>query len=181
MTAPADDGSDLPDRFDLSHNVNFLIRLAHARGDLLFNEAMGDLDLTPRQAALLHAVDRCEGGNISVLTVVTGMDRGTLSEMIPRLVKRGLLDRRPAPGDGRAKALYLTEEGAALLRLARQRTASLRERVLETMPPEYHELFVKMLAQMVGLESETRVVHDLAIRTGVATANDRTVTRRRTR
>ncbi|MFD4971678.1 MarR family winged helix-turn-helix transcriptional regulator [Streptomyces sp. NPDC058424] len=166
-TEPAD--SELPDRFDLSHNVNFLLRLAHARGDLLFNEAMGDLDLTPRQAALLHAVDRCEGGNISVLTVVTGMDRGTLSEMTPRLVKRGLLNRRPAPGDRRAKSLYLTPDGVALLRLARQRTASLRERVLASMPVEYRDLFVKMLAQMVGLETETRVVHDLL-----------SVTRRRT-
>jgi DNA-binding MarR family transcriptional regulator len=167
--AEAEPASEPADLFDLSHNVNFLLRLAHARGDLLFNEAMGDLDLTPRQAALLHAVDRCEGGNISVLTVVTGMDRGTLSEMTPRLVKRGLLDRRPAPGDGRAKSLYLTPDGVALLQLARQRTASLRERVLASMPEEYHDLFVKMLAQLVGLETETRIVHDLP-----------TVTRRRT-
>ncbi|MBO9523754.1 MAG: winged helix-turn-helix transcriptional regulator [Nocardioidaceae bacterium] len=146
--------------FDLTHNVNFLLRLAHARGDLLFNEAMADLDLTPRQAALLHAVDRCAGGNISMLTGLTGMDRGTLSEMTPRLVKRGLIDRRPAPGDGRAKALYLTDAGVELLRLARERTAGLRDQVLDPLPPEYHELFVKMLAQMVGLETETRVIHE---------------------
>jgi hypothetical protein len=37
------------------------------------------------------------------------------------------------------------------------------------MPEEYHDLFVKMLAQLVGLETETRIVHDLP-----------TVTRRRT-
>lgn len=143
--------------FDLTHNVNFLLRLAHARGDLLFNDAMADLDLTPRQAALLHAVDLCAGGNISALTVLTGMDRGTLSEMTPRLVKRGLIDRRPSPADGRSKALYLTEEGRVLLRLARRRTADLRDRVLDPLPPEYHQLFIKMLAQMVGLETETRV------------------------
>lgn len=158
--------------FDLTRNVNYLLRRAHARADLLFNDAMADLGLTPRQAALLHAVDRYEGGNISVLTVLTGMDRGTLSEMTPRLVQRGLLDQRRSTDDGRAKALYLTERGAELVRLARERTDDLRARVLEPLPPEYHELFIKMLSQMVGLESETRILNNIPLKTAPSNSND---------
>lgn len=146
--------------FDLTANVNYLLRRAHAHADRLFNEAMEDLGVTPRQAALLYAVQRCEGGNISQLTRLTGMDRGTLSEMTPRLVKRGLLSRVRAESDGRAKSLYLSEQGAALVAQVTERTQDLRERVLAPLPPEYHALFIKMLSLLVGLETETRTRTD---------------------
>lgn len=141
--------------FDLTKNVNYLLRRAHTRADQLFDEAMQDLGLTPRQAALLYGVQRCEGGSISALTALTGMDRGTLSEMVPRLTKRGLLERRLAKDDGRAIALYLTEMGAQMVDLATQRTAALQEKVLEPLPVEYRQLFIKMLSLFAGLTEET--------------------------
>lgn len=142
--------------FDLTNNVNYLLRRAHARADQLFDEAMQDLGLTPRQAALLYGVQRCEGGSISALTSLTGMDRGTLSEMVPRLTKRGLLERRLAKDDGRAIALYLTPAGAELVDQATKRTAALQASVLEPLPSEYRPLFIKMLSLLVGLTVETR-------------------------
>ena len=153
--------------FDLTKNVNYLLRRAHARADQLFDEAMVDLGLTPRQAALLYGVEICQGGSISALTALTGMDRGTLSEMVPRLAKRGLLERRLAKDDGRAMALYLTEHGAEQVKHATERTAALQAKVLEPLPPEYRELFIKMLALMVGIEVETRTRTERGARTGL--------------
>lgn len=153
--------------FDLTNNVNYLLRRAHARADQLFDEAMQDLGLTPRQAALLYGVQRCEGGSISALTALTGMDRGTLSEMVPRLTKRGLLERRPAKDDGRAIALYLTEMGAEMVDLATRRTAALQEKVLEPLPVEYRQLFIKMLSLFVGLTVETQTKTRMADEAGI--------------
>jgi DNA-binding MarR family transcriptional regulator len=155
---PSGETSDLG--FDLTSNVNYLLRRAHAHADRLFGEAMADLGITPRQAALLYAVGQYEGGNISMLVRLTGMDRGTLSEMAPRLVKRGLLSRTRAKADGRAKSLYLSSEGAAVVRRVTERTRNLQAKVLDNLPPEYHELFIKMLSLLVGLESETRTRTD---------------------
>lgn len=142
--------------FDLSRNVNYLLRRAHVRADALFQDAMAGMDLTPRQAALLYAVARCPGGSIRDLSGITGMDRGTLSEMIPRLVGRKLLTRVPSEVDGRAKSVFLTEEGKALLAVADDRTADLSLQVLDPLPPEYRGLFIKALVLMVGLEVEVR-------------------------
>ncbi|MDH7799204.1 MULTISPECIES: MarR family winged helix-turn-helix transcriptional regulator [unclassified Beijerinckia] len=146
--------------FDLTRNVNYLLRRAHARADQLFDGAMADLGLTPRQAALLYGVKICEGGSISALTIFTGMDRGTVSEMVPRLISRRLLERRPAKEDGRAMALYLTELGSELVDAATERTAALQAKVLATLPSEYRDLFMKMLLLMVGLEVQTRIKID---------------------
>lgn len=155
----AESGLEL--EFDLTSNVNYLLRRAHTHADRLFGEAMSDLGITPRQAALLYAVGHHEGGNISTLVRLTGMDRGTLSEMTPRLVQRGLLSRTRAKGDGRAKSLYLSPEGAAIVRRVTERTQDLQAKVLENLPPEYHELLIKMLSLLVGLESETRTRTDI--------------------
>ena len=143
--------------FDLSSNVNYLLRRAHRRADDLFADAMAGLDITPRQATLLFAIDRNAGGRLSDLTRIGGLDRGTVSEMVPRLERRGLIVQSKADDDGRAKSLTLTRSGEVLVQHVVLRTEDLAARVLSSLPEEYHQLFLKMLRQLVGLEAETRV------------------------
>jgi DNA-binding MarR family transcriptional regulator len=152
FTDPSDD-----DDFDLSSNINYLLRRAHARADQQFMTVMSGIDVTPRQGALLYGVSHAPGASISKLTQLTGMDRGTLSEMVPRLVKRGLVAQSRAEDDGRAIALTLTATGEEVLALLTQRTPELERAVLHDLPVEYRDLLVKMLSLMVGLEVETRV------------------------
>jgi DNA-binding MarR family transcriptional regulator len=146
--------------FDLSSNVNYLLRRAHQRADDLFAEAMSGLDVTPRQATLLFIIGQNVGISLSGLTRVSGVDRGTISEMVPRMEQRGLLVQAKADDDGRAKALRLTLSGEALVRDVVARTEGLVDRVLSTLPHEYHELFIKMLKLLVGLEVESRIPTD---------------------
>lgn len=143
--------------FDLSNNVNYLLRRAHQRAEDLFAEAMNGLDVTPRQATLLYTIGQNAGTSLSELTRVSGIDRGTISEMVPRMERRGLLVQAKADDDRRAKALWLTPSGEELVREVVARTeGGLADRVLSTLPHEYHQLFIKMLMQLVGLEVESR-------------------------
>jgi DNA-binding MarR family transcriptional regulator len=164
--ANGDDSSSMASNevsFDLSSNVNYLLRRAHQRADDLFAEAMCGLDVTPRQATLLFIIGQNAGASLSVITRVSGIDRGTISDMVPRLERRGLLVQAKADDDKRAKALQLTPSGEALVRDVVVRTEGLVDRVLSRLPHEYHELFIKMLRQLVGLEIESRIQtdHDL--------------------
>jgi DNA-binding MarR family transcriptional regulator len=148
--------------FDLYTNVNHLLRRAHQRAEAIFAETMEGLDITPRQATLLYVVLHNPGASLSDVVQLGGMDRGTTSEMVPRMVRRGLLVESRAADDGRAKALTITDEGAELISAVIERTADVREAVLSTLPPEYHALFIKMLSLMIGLETEVRSVNDHA-------------------
>lgn len=143
--------------FDLSSNINYLLRRAHHRADDLFAEAMKGLDVTPRQATLLFTIGQNAGTSLSELTRASGVDRGTISEMVPRMEQRGVLVQARADDDGRAKALWLTPSGEALVREVVARTEGLVDHVLSTLPHEYHELLIKMLKQLVGLETESRI------------------------
>jgi DNA-binding MarR family transcriptional regulator len=142
--------------FQLDANINFLLRRAHARADYLFNRVMAETGLTPRQAAIVNAAESAPGCSLSDLSRLTGVDRGTIAEMVPRLVRRGLLIQTRASDDGRAKALTCTDAGAAALREMRERTPALRAEVLRPLPVEYHELLIKMLRLLLGIEHEAR-------------------------
>lgn len=153
------------EEFNLASNVNHLLRQAHARADFLFNQLMAEIGLTPRQAAILYATGAAPGRSLTDLSRITGIDRGTIAEMVPRLVRRGLLAQTRSSADGRAKALFCTDAGKAAFRFVLERTPALTSEVLGMLPEEYHPLLVKMFRLLVGLERETRTPTIAAART----------------
>jgi DNA-binding MarR family transcriptional regulator len=65
---------------------------------------------------VLFTLSRCPSGwlRLNELNDHVLLSQSSLSRLVERLEKRGLVDRMPAPDDGRGVLLKLTEEGAAL-------------------------------------------------------------------
>ena len=82
----------------------------------IFHAEMKDGDLTPRQLAVLVTVANNEGLSQTGLVERTGIDRSTLADIVSRMLKKGLLQRRRTKEDARAYAVKLTEEGRRILR-----------------------------------------------------------------
>ena len=75
----------------------FVVHLLHRvsqRADDTFGKEVSDADLTPRQFAVLFAAAESENPSQTDLVVATGIDRSTVAEMIRRMAKKGLLQRR---------------------------------------------------------------------------------------
>lgn len=70
-------------------------------------------------------------------------DASNITGIVDRLEARGLVERRPAPGDRRIKALVVTDEGVAL-------RASLVER-LYRVPPAFAGLSSEEQRTLLGL------------------------------
>jgi DNA-binding MarR family transcriptional regulator len=96
--------------------VHLLHRASQAVEEIFQGEA-GD-DLTPRQLAVLATVAGNEGLSQTDIVNLTGIDRSTLADIVRRLVKKGLLQRRRTKQDARAYAVKLTDEGQRVLRAA---------------------------------------------------------------
>ena len=75
-------------------------------------------ELTPRQFAVLYTVANNEGLSQTGLVERTGIDRSTLADIVRRMQRKGLLQRRRTKEDARAYAVKLTEEGQRVLRAA---------------------------------------------------------------
>jgi DNA-binding MarR family transcriptional regulator len=109
LASETSDGAD-PSLVDL---VGYALRRAHIR-------MMADLAVTleptglRRVLAAMLAVIRANPGIIQMgLGTELGIQRANLVPLINELTALELIDRRPAPHDRRALALFLTEKGEA--------------------------------------------------------------------
>ena len=77
------------------------------------------------------------------------LDRSTLADIVRRMQRKGLLQRRRTKEDARAYAVKLTEEGRRLLRLAEPLARRVDDRILEALPVRQREQFVDDLLAIV--------------------------------
>ncbi len=128
------------------------IHLLHRAGQCasdIFQGEMGAGDLTPRQYAVLVAVSQNEGVSQTLLVEKTGVDRSTLADIVRRMQRKGLLQRRRTKEDARAYAVKLTDEGRRVLRIAEPLSRRVDDRILEALPAKQREQFIDDLLAIV--------------------------------
>lgn len=132
--------------------VHLLHRAGQCAADI-FDGEMAEADLTPRQYAVLATVAQNEGLSQTGLVERTGIDRSTLADVVRRMLKKGLLQRRRTREDARAYAVKLTEEGWRVLKLAEPTAKDVDERILAALPTRQREQFLSDLQTIIRLLS----------------------------
>lgn len=133
----------------LEHSpIHLLHRAGQCAGDV-FQAEMTLGDLTPRQYAILLTVAQNEGLSQTHLVEKTGIDRSTLADIVRRLLKKGLLQRRRTKDDARAYAVKLTDEGMRVLKSAEPMARKVDDRILSALPGQQRERFVQDLNTIV--------------------------------
>jgi MarR family transcriptional regulator, temperature-dependent positive regulator of motility len=124
----------------------------------LFYAEMKREDLTPRQLLILAAVANQDGMTQIELARRTGVDRMTISDVLRRLEKRRLLQRRRSKKDTRAILLTITEAGRSVLRVAQPLAKLVDARVLKALPAERRSPFLYGLQAIIAELQEPRAV-----------------------
>jgi DNA-binding MarR family transcriptional regulator len=132
----------------LDQSAMHLLHRASQSADSLFQAGANNIDLTPRQLAVLEAVAIGKDPNQTELTARTGIDRSTLSDIVRRLQKRGLLLRRTTD-DARAYAVALTGKGRQVLRISGPIAKRADEQLLATLTSEQREQLINALQSIV--------------------------------
>src|ERR1700682_3369607 len=107
--------------------IHLLHRAGQCAGEV-FHAEIRDGDLT-----LLVTVAENEGLSQTGIVERTGIDRSTLADIVRRLSKKGLLQRRRTKDDARTYAVKLTGEGEKLLRRVDPLAKKVDQRILQTM------------------------------------------------
>jgi MarR family transcriptional regulator, temperature-dependent positive regulator of motility len=128
--------------------IHLLHRAGQCAGDI-FHAEMKDGDLTPRQLAVLVTVAGNEGLSQTGLVDRTGIDRSTLADIVRRMQRKGLLQRRRTREDARAYAVKLTDEGRRLLRVAEPLGKRVDERILDALPTKQRDQFIDDLLSII--------------------------------
>lgn len=129
------------------------IHLLHRAGQCasdIFQGEIGGSDLTPRQYAVLLAVSQNEGVSQTLLVEKTGVDRSTLADIVRRMLKKGLLQRRRTREDARAYSVKLTDAGWKTLKATDPMAKRADDRLLAALPAAQRDRFLQDLSQIVA-------------------------------
>jgi DNA-binding MarR family transcriptional regulator len=97
-------------------------RVSHSEGAML--SLMEDAGVTLSQVLLMNRVERLGWVSLSDLAQHAPSSPAAVGQMVDRLVRKGLVERREGLADRRVKSVSISKKGASLLRaLERARTA----------------------------------------------------------
>jgi DNA-binding MarR family transcriptional regulator len=128
------------------------LHLLHRAGQCaadIFAAEITEADLTPRQLAVLMTVASEEGASQTKLTEVTGVDRSTMADVVVRLCRKGLLQRRRTRDDARTYEVKLTNEGRRVLGVAGPAARRVDDRVLNVLSRKDRDAFLTALVSIV--------------------------------
>jgi DNA-binding MarR family transcriptional regulator len=131
----------------------FNLGLAHRKVVRAFEEALAPLNLTIAQAHFLSCLYDQDQQLGKDLARELGVDAGTLTPMIDRLERMGLVRRCPHPEDRRATRICLTAEAEQLRDEVRARCCQVNERLMGKFSKEEYERFLELLRQF-GAEAD---------------------------
>ena len=134
--------TNVPER-TLGFVLHDVARLLRKRFEQRAREAQ--LPLTRAQWSVLAHLARQEGINQSALAQILEIEPITLVRLLDRLQAAGLVERRPDPGDRRARVLYLTPAARPLLARIWALAAEVREEAMAGLPERQREQLIGML------------------------------------
>ena len=117
----------------------------HRRSNMVFAR----FNLTADQFVLLTALTESNNITQKELTRITNSDPNTISDMVARLERRGLLERQRHADDGRALTVSLTDAGSDIQREAMEAALPLRKAVADLIPSGDIETLLAHLDRIV--------------------------------
>lgn len=122
--------------------VHTLLRRCLAR----FDEACGKLTRT--QFEVLSAVHAEPGATAHRLAEITGIDRSTMSDVVMRLERGGLMERTRSTADTRMWRTTLTALGRTEMERAKRESARAHAKILKSLKPTERKSLAEYLSKI---------------------------------
>ncbi len=118
----------------------------------IYQSEMADYDLTARQYAVLFALAHADGLSQSKLVDATGIDRSTMADIVRRMLKKGIIQRKRDKDDARAYEVKITDEGARLFEAVAPIVRRIEEKLLSALTGKRVDEFLDSLARIVSVD-----------------------------
>ena len=135
--------------YSLDHHPAHLIRRVHQRATAQFGEIIGGSeDLTPMQYAVLATLLRLGALSQNRLGRLAAMDPSTISTVVKKLVRRGLVRREASPTDQRMSMIVLTDDGVRCGLDHLDRSREVGRRLLSPLSPSEQAVLLSLLHRL---------------------------------
>jgi MarR family transcriptional regulator, temperature-dependent positive regulator of motility len=116
--------------------------------------AAGYGDVRPAHYAVFRYLEP-EGSRVTELAEAARITKQSMGELVVYLERRGYVERRPDPRDGRAKIVVLTEAGLRWIEAAVERVGEIEDALAERMGgQERLEELADSLTEVLSLSAE---------------------------
>ena len=132
------------------HGLLALLHRANQIATERFADALGEDDVTARQLQVLAAIESNEGLSQTAIVNSTGIDRSTLADIVRRLSKRKLIERRRSKDDARAYVVKLTAPGRRVLADGSPALGTVETGMLAALPAKQRTDFLAALEKVVA-------------------------------
>lgn len=138
-------------------SLGLLLRLVHQQWVQAVDEALDDAgfgDIRPPHANVFTFVP-AEGIQVSELTQLARVRKQTMAQAVEELEQLGYVERRPDPGDRRARLVFLTPRGESVRPVAMAAGRRVDARWAElTSPQKIESLRRSLQALLAELQNE---------------------------
>src|SRR3954466_667456 len=128
--------------------IGYVLRRAQLAVFQDFFAAFAPFDIRPAQFSVLTIIERNPGLTQTKVAEALGIKRTNFVGMLDELETRGLAERRQTARDKRSYALYLTADGAALMRKLRPVLKAHESRVVAKLGEEGRDALVALLREI---------------------------------
>ena len=129
--------------------IGYVLRRAQLVVFQDFFAAFAPFDVRPAQFAVLTVIERNPGMTQSQVAEALGIKRTNFVGLLDALEARGLAERRPAR-DKRSYALYLTADGAAIMRKLKPVLKAHESRMIAKVGEDGREALIALLRQIAS-------------------------------
>ena len=140
-------------------SVAFLLSQVGIHASQRFARRIAEIDLQPPQFRVMNMVDAAEGRSQQAIAEAIGAPPSRMVAIVDELEARGLIERRPHPGDRRVHALYLTAAGRRLLARGRKIALEHEEELMKGLSAADRRRLVALLQKVVEEQGIGSGVH----------------------
>ncbi len=146
---------------ETQHKLGMLLRSAYFALRRCSNAHCAALGANGDQFVLLKLLAEREGVTQQDLVLRGGYDATTTGSMLRLLERRGLVERKSDPRDGRAKRVHLTPQGRKLQIQLWSHAQRLREALESSVPTRQRTAFINTLNRIVQAMEQTRAQYEM--------------------
>jgi DNA-binding MarR family transcriptional regulator len=123
----------------------------------IYQSEMAAHDLTARQYAVLFALAHTDGLSQSKLVDATGIDRSTMADIVRRMLKKGIIQRKRDKEDARAYEVKITDDGVRLFRTVSPIIQRIEDKLMAALKGRRVDEFLANLSMIVGNVAPVRM------------------------
>jgi DNA-binding MarR family transcriptional regulator len=140
-------------------HLGFLLSQVGIFASQRFSEAIAEAGIHPPLFRVLNVVDAAEGESQHRIGEAIQVPPSRMVAIIDELEERGLIERRPHPGDRRVRALFLTPKGRRVLDEGRKIAMAHEQKLTEGLTKKESQELIALLKKLADSQGIGAGVH----------------------